>query len=189
MVGWGMARTNLVVLHVTTLLRCATGAASDSDGAREGKVATGHNPVARGLAVTTRVTFPGDTDRAANSTGNPNVGFCNGIYYCVNDCPSLFYKVTGGAGGNITASACGTANFFQLFYVWKGNGSGVCAGLTCHRTIQLVSHALRPSVTRSHSVAASHHSQLPRAEAAAARTPRLRSLRGRRNLGQSTTSK
>jgi hypothetical protein len=94
----------------------------------------------RSLPVTTFV-FSGDTTDAAESSGNL-FSDCQTWVRCINDCRSDFFKVTGGNGGKITASTCGTASFEQRTYVWKG-GSAACSSFTCTGTFDLNHFVLR----------------------------------------------
>jgi hypothetical protein len=88
----------------------------------------------RSLPVATFV-FSGDTTSAALSSGNL-IGACSSYIDCINGCRSHFYKVTGGTGGLITASTCGTTSFGQRTYVWKGS-SAACSSFTCTSTFVL----------------------------------------------------
>jgi hypothetical protein len=63
-------------------------------------------PSARELP-TTVLTFEGDTTSAMVASGNPTA-VCGSSGDGINDNRSLFYKVTGGVGGQITASNCGS---------------------------------------------------------------------------------
>jgi len=76
--------------------------------------------------------FKDDTTGAPFSVGNVFGSTCDSWSSCQNDCRSIFYKVTG-ASGTMTASSCGTTNFQQRFYVWKGTGSA-CSTFTCEGT-------------------------------------------------------
>jgi hypothetical protein len=82
------------------------------------------------------IPFTDDTSSAPLSAGNPSTLSCGGggLSTCINGCRSRFYKVTGGVtGGYIAATTCGTTNFAQRLYVWKGTSSD-CSTFTCTGT-------------------------------------------------------
>jgi hypothetical protein len=89
----------------------------------------------------TIVPFSGDTTNAPESSGNNNTE-CGGLSGCINGCRSRFYKVTGGIGGISSVSTCGSVNFAQRLYVWKGSGSS-CSTFTCTGTLSAWSALVR----------------------------------------------
>lgn len=70
--------------------------------------------------------FYGRIYQAPSPTGNPVCAADPS--YCVNACPSLWYRVVG-TGGPITASSCGEEIYFdQIIWVFEGSS---CSSLTC----------------------------------------------------------
>jgi hypothetical protein len=81
----------------------------------------------RGLDATSM--FQGDTTSADVSSGNP-ASVCGSFGSCINGCRSLYYKVTGGVGGMITATTCGMAFGSSRIYVWQSS-SAACGTFAC----------------------------------------------------------
>jgi hypothetical protein len=77
--------------------------------------------------------FVNDTTSAPLSVGNTNTE-CGGLSDCINGCRSHFYKATGvTTAGYLGAGTCGTVDFAQRLYIWKGSNSD-CSTLTCTGT-------------------------------------------------------
>jgi hypothetical protein len=81
----------------------------------------------RGLDAT--YMLQGDTTSADVSSGNP-ASVCGSFGSCINGCRSLYYKVTGGVGGMITATTCGMAFGSSRIYVWQSS-SAACGSFAC----------------------------------------------------------
>jgi hypothetical protein len=78
---------------------------------------------------TTILTFQGDTTTALVASGNPTA-VCGSTGDGINDNRSLFYKLTGGVGGQITASNCGSPFPGARIFVWKSAAES-CATFRC----------------------------------------------------------
>jgi hypothetical protein len=109
----------------------------DLRGAEDTAAAAHHPKRRRHRSLLTIYTFAHNTTDAPVSARNPNLS-CGALSDCINGCPSRFYKLTGGTGGQIYANTCGTSSFFQRLYVWKGTGTGTstCPTFTCTGTFE-----------------------------------------------------
>jgi hypothetical protein len=85
-------------------------------------------------SLQSNVYIAGDTTNATQSGGNPNLSCGDDLSVCINGCRSRFYKVTGGTGEFINVATCGSVNFAQRLYVWKGSGGSACSAFTCTGT-------------------------------------------------------
>jgi hypothetical protein len=76
------------------------------------------------------ISFSGDTTNAPLSGGNA-ASSCGPLSGGINGRHSLFYEVTGGVGGTITASTCGAAFSGSRIFVWRSPLVSSCTSFEC----------------------------------------------------------